>query len=125
MYNFITKPAQAEYEGEMIQTIEGENDILLEYEGDFAFSPVPMPSITAWCDEGPYATVTQFVPEIEIEPGEVVLHHDILCDSDFVKDLIEYIGEGYREAVFGPFGTETYVLKLKNNWKDLVVKFDE
>ena len=89
--------------------------------GEYLYSD--MPCIEAWDEDGPYAVVTQVIPGIEIAKDEIILNHDIFVDPQFVNDFIEYLGVDKREVTFGPFDTKTYVVKLKENWKDLCVPY--
>ena len=89
----------------------------------YAYSNTPY--IEAMNCDGDFESITQNVPEIDLEEGEVVLDHNLYsCAKEFVSDIIEYIADSFREVTFGPFSTKTYVLKLKENWMELSLDMD-
>ena len=69
--------------------------------------------------DGDYEDITLSVPEVPLSDNEVVLNHDLFFDKEFIDAVVSYIADSKREVSFGPFNTKTYVLKLKENWKDL------
>lgn len=75
--------------------------------------------LEAWDIDGPYADVTENIPEVALREGEVCLNHDLFFNTDFVEALTDFIGEAKREVTFGPFSTKTFVLKLKDGWEKL------
>jgi len=92
-------------------------DMILRY-GEYIHDGI---AIDAWDEEGPFADVSEFVPEVPVADDEIILNHDVLFDRDFVDGLISYLADSTRDVSFGPFNTRTIVLKLKENWKELCV----
>lgn len=81
-------------------------------------------AIEAWCDEGPYAHISINVPEIPCSENQIVLNHDICFDERFVQDVKSYLAKDSVPVAFGPFGTISELITLKDNWKDLCVSIE-
>lgn len=90
--------------------------------GDYVHSE--MPYIGAVDCDGDFVDITQVVPGISLEADEIIMNHDLFCDKEFVDDMVDYIAASKREVSFGPYRTKTYVLKLKENWRDLAIRFE-
>lgn len=85
--------------------------------------------LEAWDSEEPYAMVTQNIPGIDLADNEVIINHDVLSANgfdgrDFLGDFLDYFTDDSREITFGPFNTKTLAVKLKDNWRDLVVPME-
>lgn len=97
------------------KTLEDNEWLLIR--GDYYFSDSPC--LTAMSCDGDYETISLVVPEIPLAKDEVVLNHDLFFDNEFIEAVASYIAKSKREVFFGPFRTKSYVLSLKDNWKDL------
>ena len=78
--------------------------------------------ISAWDEDGPYADVTICVPEISLEENEVILNHDILFDKDFMNSFLKCFAESKRPVSYNY--ANSYVVKLKENWKDFCIPME-
>lgn len=77
------------------------------------------------CD-GESEDVTQCIPGLKLEDGEIALSHDLVaCNREWVDGFIEQLGETSRTVEFGLFDTKTTVVKLKEGWKESCFTWDE
>ena len=83
------------------------------------------PFLEAWCNDDCKA-ITSDVDGVILGENEVILDHNFMGPSNksFVDSLIEYLCSDSREIIFGGWKTKTLVLKLKDNWRDLVVPME-
>lgn len=78
------------------------------------------PGLEVWDVDGWATDLTQNIVGITLEEGEVAINHDLFF-KPYLPELMKYIGQSSREVKFGPWGTKTLVVKLKENWKELCV----
>ena len=98
-----------------------DNEIAILHEFDFADGS---PMLEAWCNEGPYATVTIFVPDHLCEPGWVNIHHDVInCNGydglDFLGSFLDAFVEEKKEISYGY--ARSLQVKLKDGWENMVI----
>lgn len=101
-----------------------EGEMIVIYEGDFLDDS---PRLQAWDNEGPYATVTQFLMEHPSRNGWANIHHDVISTNgysefDFLGDFLAEFAEETREITFGPWNTKSLQIRLKDDWRDKVVE---
>ena len=94
----------------------GENEWLM-VRGEYYHDDSPY--LGAISNEGDYEDITLVVPEIPLADDEVVLNHDLFFDNEFIDAVTSYIATSKREVCFGPFNTRSFILSLKENWRDL------
>ena len=83
-------------------------------------------ALEAWESDGPYAMITQCMPDVPLAENEVILNHDIINHGqEFLESFLEYMTCSKRELVFGPFRTKTLIVKLKEDWKERCISADE
>ena len=85
-----------------------------------------VPYLWACDSDGEEYDITKSVPGIFLEDNEVVLNHDLMgeINSELAGDVVDYLAFDTKEIVFGPWGCKTLVLKLKDNWRELVVPME-